>query len=116
MNKNSIQTSRRSFMKKSAAIGAGAFILPRFSIGTPGQSANSKVNIAMIGAGGIASLAYQGSKGENIVALCDVDSRALDRHKAKDAPGAQTFKDFRVMLDKMVGFYFSLMITTNYQF
>ena len=89
INKNTIQTSRRSFMKKSAAIGAGAFILPRFSIGTPGQSANSKVNIAMIGAGGIASLAYQGSKGENIVALCDVDSRALDRHKAKDAPGAQ---------------------------
>lgn len=101
INKNPIQTSRRTFMKKSAAIGAGAFILPRFSIGTSGQSANSKVNIAMIGAGGIASLAYQGSQGENIVALCDVDSRALNRHKAKDAPDAQTFKDFRVMLDKV---------------
>jgi len=101
MNNKSMKTSRRSFIKKSAAIGAGTFVLPSFSIGKPGQSANSKVNVAMIGAGGIASLAYHGSRGENIVALCDVDSKALDRHKAKDAPDAKTFKDFRVMLDKM---------------
>mgnify|MGYP006140440127 CR=1 FL=1 len=59
------KTSRRSFIKKSAAIGTGIFVLPRFSIGKPGQSANSKVNVAMIGAGGIASQAYQGSQGEN---------------------------------------------------
>ena len=95
------KTSRRSFIKKSAAIGTGIFVLPRFSIGKPGQSANSKVNVAMIGAGGIASQAYQGSQGENIVALCDVDSRAFGRAKRKYAPNAETFQDFRVMLDKL---------------
>lgn len=41
---------RRKFFKTAAAAGAGAFVLPRFSIGKPGPSANSKVNIAMIGA------------------------------------------------------------------
>ena len=101
MRHQSIKTSRRSFIKKSAAIGTGIFVLPRFSIGKPGQSANSKVNVAMIGAGGIASQAYQGSQGENIVALCDVDSRAFGRAKRKYAPNAETFQDFRVMLDKL---------------
>jgi len=47
--------SRRSFIKKTAvATALTALVLPRFSIGKPGPSANSKVNIAHIGAGGIA--------------------------------------------------------------
>jgi hypothetical protein len=58
------KTKRRSFIKKSAAMAAGAFVLPRFSIGQAGPSANSKVNIAMIGAGGIADMAYRGCKGD----------------------------------------------------
>ena len=41
--------NRRTFLKTTAATTAGAFILPRFSIGQAGPSANSKVNIAMIG-------------------------------------------------------------------
>lgn len=98
---HTMKSNRRSFIKKSAAIGAGTFILPRFSIAKPGRSANSKVNVAMIGAGGVASQAYAGTKGENIVALCDVDDNALRKAKAKNAKGAETFQDFRVMLDKM---------------
>ncbi len=39
---------RRTFIKTTAAAGAGAFVLPRFSIGQPGPSANSKLNIAMV--------------------------------------------------------------------
>ena len=54
---------RRNFLKTAAAASAGAFVLPRFSIGQPGPSANSKLNIAMIGAGGIAKMAYSGCKG-----------------------------------------------------
>jgi predicted dehydrogenase len=35
--------------------------------------------------------------GEDIVALCDVDERAL-QHAAKRIPGARLFRDYRVML------------------
>ena len=94
--------NRRNFIKTSAAA-TGAFVLPQFSIGKPGLSANSKLNIAMVGAGGIASMAYSGLKGENIVALCDVDSSRLHQHVGQfpEIKNARTFKDFRVMLDKM---------------
>lgn len=95
--------NRRSFLKTSAATAAGAFILPRFSIGKPGVSANSKLNIAMIGAGNIASMSYGECKTENIVAICDIDSRRFGQHVRKypQIEKAQTFTDFRVMLDKL---------------
>ena len=71
---------RRTFIKTGAAAATGAFVLPRFSIGQPGPSANSKLNVAMIGAGGFASMAYPSLATENIVALCDVDSNKLFQH------------------------------------
>ena len=99
--KNSI--NRRSFLKTSAATAAGAFTLPRFSIGQPGPSANSKLNIAMIGAGNIAQQSYAGCQTENIVALCDIDSKMFGQYAGKypQLTKAKTFSDFRVMLDKM---------------
>ncbi|MEO0793852.1 MAG: Gfo/Idh/MocA family oxidoreductase [Verrucomicrobiota bacterium] len=95
--------NRRNFIKTSAVATAGAFTLPRFSIGKPGPSANSKINIAMIGAGNIAAMAYGGCKGENIVALADVDSRRFLQHQEKhpEVAEAAQFDDFRQMLDKM---------------
>lgn len=95
--------NRRSFIKKSAAVTAASTVFPRFSIGQAGPSANSKVNIAMIGSGNIAKMALGEVKGENIVAMCDVDSGLLNQH-AKKFPAvekAAKFEDFRVMLDKM---------------
>ena len=86
---------RRQFLSAAAAVGAGAFAVSPFRIATSGESANNKVNIAMIGNGGIARMAYGGVKGENIVAVCDVDE---GRNKRK---GAKSFTDYRVMFDKM---------------
>jgi len=93
---------RRKFIK-TAAVGAGSFVLPRFSIGKPGGSANSKLNIAMVGAGNIADMAYTGCKGENLVAVCDIDSRMFNQHSKKfpEIEKAEKFTDFRVMLDKL---------------
>lgn len=95
--------NRRSFIKATAATAASAFVLPRFSIGQAGISANSKLNIAHIGAGNIASMAYDGCKSENLIALCDIDSRMFLQHKKKypAVEQAQQFADFRVMLDKL---------------
>lgn len=60
---------------------------------------NEKLNIAAIGAGGRAEINIPICEGENIVALCDVDS---DRAAAmfKRFPKAPKYRDFRVMLDK----------------
>ena len=95
--------NRRSFLKTSAAVTAGTFVLPQFSIGKPGPSANGKLNIAMIGAGNIAGMALGPCNSENIVALCDVDSNLLFQHAKKypQIKQAATFSDFRVMFDKM---------------
>ncbi|MDW7692442.1 Gfo/Idh/MocA family oxidoreductase [Flammeovirgaceae bacterium SG7u.111] len=94
---------RRNFIKKTAVVGAAASVLPHFSIGKPGLSANSKLNIAMIGAGNIAGMAYGGCKGENIVALADVDAAMFGQHVPKnpEIAKAKKFEDFREMLDKM---------------
>jgi len=97
--------NRRSFIKKTAAAGAGAFLVPHFSIGKSGPSANSRLNIAFIGAGGIAYQCFGPvtKSGDNIVAICDVEETHFDLN-AKKSPGiskAARFTDFRVMLDKM---------------
>ena len=100
--KNIYPMKRREFIKRSAAVGIAASVLPRFSIGKPGPSANSKMNIAMIGVGGIAGMAFDGCQDENIVALCDIDTRKHpNREKYPHLQGLPYFQDFRVMLDKM---------------
>ena len=86
---------RRDFLAAAGAVAAGTFIPQHFNIAKAGTSANSKVNVAMIGGGGIAGMAFGGCKGENIVAVCDVDSKFTNRE------GAKSFTDFRVMFDKM---------------
>ncbi|MGN6493102.1 MAG: Gfo/Idh/MocA family protein [Agriterribacter sp.] len=91
-----MKTNRRSFIKNSAFASA-TLVLPKFNINKYGLNANSKLNIAYIGAGGIAGMAYGGLKDENIAALCDIDSRQFP----KDKTGIPTFTDYRKMLDKM---------------
>jgi len=95
--------NRRDFIKTmTLATGAVSFGVPSL---LRGQNLNSRLNIAMIGAGGIASMAYGSCYGENIVALCDIDARRLLQH-ARSFPALQLekaaqFADFRVMLDRM---------------
>ena len=89
--------SRRQFLRNSAVLGTAlsvrAYSAPRK------LSANDKLNIGVIGAGGRGWDNIQGVKSENIVALCDVDDeRAAQAHKTY--PGAARYKDFRQMLDR----------------
>jgi len=94
---------RRSFLTRAAGTVAASTVFPRFAIGRPGKSANSKLNIAFIGSGGwIARQPYeQGCGEENLVAFCDVDHN----HAAENMKNWRTtqpfHEDFRVMLDKM---------------
>ena len=90
--------NRRSFIKTSAAA-AGVFSLPSFSIGKEGEPANSKINVAVIGAAGMGGYATSQAAKQNFIALCDVDyGRAAGAIKKN--PNVPKYKDFRVMLDK----------------
>ncbi len=91
---------RRSFIKTtSVAAGALAFGVPAL---LRGQNLNSKLNIACVGIGGKGRSDTDACAGENIVALCDVDSGSEAYEiQTKKYPGAKFYKDFRQMLDQM---------------
>jgi predicted dehydrogenase len=87
---------RRHFLKQSAA-GIGLLILPS-GIVSGKNSPNSKLNIALIGAGGRATAHFGAVSKENVVALCDVDENAL-ADAAKKFPGAKHYSDWRKCLE-----------------
>ena len=95
--------SRRQFVRQAGAAGAAGlgFWVAGVSRGYGQEkSPNAKLNIACIGAGGQGGSDVGNVKGENIVALCDVDRGSLEK-QAKNFPGAKTFSDFRKMFDAM---------------
>lgn len=61
--------------------------------------ANAKLNIGIVGVAGRGAGNLRGVSGENIVALCDVDSARL-AGAAKQFPKAKTYRDFRQMLKR----------------
>ena len=91
--------SRRHFLSVAAATGAFT-VIPRHVMGGPGHVGPSeKLNIAGIGIGGQGGWDINQVSSENIVALCDVDSK-LAAGVFKRYPKAKRYSDFRVMLDK----------------
>ena len=92
-------STRRRFLQ-ATAVTAGATALSRFAIGAPGESANGKINCAVIGCAGMGGYAVNESRKQNLVAMCDLDqNRAAKTFKQNET--APKFKDFRVMMDKM---------------
>jgi predicted dehydrogenase len=106
--------SRRTFLAGTAAAAAT-------SCATSGKkpsivrantvSPNSKLNIAAIGCGGKGEADTNGCRDENIVALCDVDSRRAGQTFER-WPDARRFSDFREMLDKMGNEIDAVTVTT----
>ncbi len=99
--KSKSHLTRREFVGSLAAAGAALAIVPRHAVAGSGQAPPSeKLSIAGIGVGGMGRADLNGVSGENIVALCDVDTqRAGDTFKA--FPAAKQYRDFRKMLDEM---------------
>src|SRR6185503_9009434 len=105
---NSSQVTRRHFLQASSlAISAAALSGPYI---LRGQNLNSRLNVAVIGAGGKGSSDTDSTAevGGNIIALCDVDKNTLDarttanpRPKQKSYPEAKTYQDYRKMLTEM---------------
>ena len=88
--------NRRKFLQTSATIGAAA------TLSAPnilrGRNLNEKLNIAMIGIGNRGQRNTGYFKGENIVALCDVNTAKIGL-TAKSHPKARQATDFRRLFD-----------------
>ena len=88
--------TRRTFLGAAgAAVVAPAFLRARNRL--------DKMNIAIIGSGGRGASNLAGVSSENIVALCDVNAKALDAAGAKH-PGAKKVTDFRKLFDNAAAF------------
>src|SRR6187551_2444245 len=70
--------SRRDFVTRTAAAGAGLTILPRHVLGRGFQAPSDTVNIATVGFGGMGGSNTRKLMSQNIVAICDVDDALVD--------------------------------------
>jgi len=109
-------TNRRNFIKYTAATGMGFWVAARKSAAEDAldsKSPNERLNVACIGIGGKGdSDSEQVSKHANVLAVCDVDDKRLDKKihsevKAKDGSATRPFEnakrynDFRKLFDDM---------------
>lgn len=101
--KTNNQTSRRSFIKKSALTTLGISIIPRHVMGKGFVPPSDKLNVAVIGGGGKGfsdTVNVYNNGASNIAAICDVDwNRAAKAFEL--FPNAKKFKDYRNLLDGM---------------
>jgi predicted dehydrogenase len=90
--------SRRSFLAASAALTTTAVL--RAQNTAPKVSANDKINVAVVGAGGRGFEDLRGLEGTptNIVALCDCDLPHA-AESFKKYPNAKEYSDWRKMLE-----------------
>ena len=88
--------SRRSFLGRSLALGS-AFTAPAI---LRAENRSDKLRIAVIGCGGRGASNLAGVAGEQVVALCDVNAKAIEAAAAK-APTARHYADFRRLYDDL---------------
>ena len=98
MKQNTKSTlSRRNFLAASASAAFAFHYVPSRLFGADAPS--NKLNIAGIGIGGMGGGNLRVCSGENIMALCDVDSDYAAK-TFKRYPDAKVYEDYRVMFDK----------------
>ncbi len=100
-----LRSTRREFLKQTAVAAGAAVALP-YLIGRSAHAAESKLRVAVIGAGGMGSYAVDEALNERLVALCDIDEgviaatlkRAADRQPGLPAP--KVYTDYRALLEE----------------
>jgi predicted dehydrogenase len=97
-----VRPTRRDFLHQTALAGvAGTVLQAGGSAFARQDSPNEKVRFACIGVGGKGdSDSNDAGKFGEIVALCDVDEKTLDKKAAK-FPNAKKYFDYRKMLEEM---------------
>ncbi|MBT4867840.1 MAG: Gfo/Idh/MocA family oxidoreductase [Planctomycetaceae bacterium] len=94
--------SRREFLQAAVAAGttipAGLSLLAPARVRAEKRSANEKLNLGIIGVAARGGANLNGVSGENIVVLCDIDSKRLGQ-AAERFPKAKTYADYRRVFD-----------------
>ncbi|WP_319589320.1 Gfo/Idh/MocA family oxidoreductase [uncultured Draconibacterium sp.] len=96
MHKKTNRISRRDYLKMSL-MATGALAMGGFNIAC-NPLRKQKLNIALIGGGGIAKTAFADCKNENVVAIADVDD-ITGGIGFEAFPNAKRYRDWRRMLD-----------------
>jgi len=91
--------TRRNFLQRSSLTAAGLWLAWPKTASARGLSANSKLNLGVIGTANRAGADLRAVAHENIVALCDIDDTFLAEAKQKH-PAAKTYNDFRKLLEQ----------------
>jgi len=101
------QTTRREFIKKSAALTTASTAVPYFGWtekAFANQSKNDRPRIGCVGVGSMGSGDARGQSGfGDIVAVCDVDARHAERAKKDGRIGkgkADAYGDYRKVLER----------------
>jgi len=114
MNTTASKISRRSFLTAAAAAPVLFDVVPRHVLGQGLTAPSQKLNIAGVGIGGMGSGDFRAVLSENVVAICDVDQKAIDRN-AKQFPKAKFYTDYRVMLEKQKDIDAVMVATPDHQ-
>ena len=99
---HTFNNTRRKFIRNTAIVSGGFFIVPRHVLGKGFVAPSDKLRIAGIGVGGkgMSDISeFSKSPNVSIVALCDVDDRQAANARKKFEK-ATYYQDFREMLDK----------------
>ena len=91
-----VPLNRRRFLARSATAAGAAFPL---LLSARTRGANDRLNLGVIGVGGRGAGDLAAVSGENIVALCDVDTARLDE-AADKFPQAEKYFDYRQLLER----------------
>ena len=103
--------SRRDFIKRTSfAAGTAAISFP--FVGNV-LGANERINVACIGVGGKGDSDSSDAAecGGNLVAICDVDQKRLDK-KAEKFPNARKYQDYRKLFDEMANSIDAVTVST----
>lgn len=119
------RASRRTFLKTSAGAAGMAMAAPLIfpGINAKATTANSRVNLAVVGCGGQGRGDMRGllSHGANLVALCDTDQKMIDNARAdalkaggEATKSAKVYGDYRRLLDDAASFDSVLIATPDH--
>ncbi len=101
MDRKPVTCSRRQFLRAGATAATIVSVVPSHVLGLHGaESPNSKLNIAGIGIGRQGGDDINNVRSQNIVALCDVDSKYAAK-RFSQFPNAKQYRDYRKMFDEM---------------
>jgi len=97
------RATRRQFLQQTSAAAAGFWVAGGLTPRAYSRDANDAINIAFVGVGGMGggNLNHiSRCPGVNVVALCDIDGKTLDKAAGEHAK-AEKYSDYRKMMEEV---------------